>query len=274
MKIDGNNFISHHLKNNIPFAAGKIGGNELQLLHFALNQSTNWHPQFKKECEEVAGLYPMTLENVTWFKDAMLSNMDHLDLVSTWSKTLPEFENNIIQAYAKKAYTTNLQHLEPYFFNIPWTKHLEGKTVAVFSPFADSISQNFNNFDKIWSGKIKNNFNLVTVKYPTSIPITVNSPYKNSREVYNEFKDKIQSMDFDVGIFGTGHTGLLFALECKKLGRTGIHLGGPTQILFGVKGNRWQSMEEFKPFFNEHWTSPLKHETPERFYDVEDGCYW
>ena len=32
MIIDGNNFISHHLKNNIPFAAGKIGGNELQIL--------------------------------------------------------------------------------------------------------------------------------------------------------------------------------------------------------------------------------------------------
>ena len=25
MLIDRNNFISHHLKNNIPFAAGKIG---------------------------------------------------------------------------------------------------------------------------------------------------------------------------------------------------------------------------------------------------------
>jgi hypothetical protein len=30
--IDGNNFLRHHIKNNIPFAAGKIGGTELKLL--------------------------------------------------------------------------------------------------------------------------------------------------------------------------------------------------------------------------------------------------
>ena len=272
--IDGNNFIRHHLKNNIPFAAGKIGGNELQILHFAISKNNNWHPQFKRECEEVAGLYPMDLKNATWFKDTLLTDLHHLDLIPLWSKTAPAFEEQIISRYAKNAYTTKLQHLEPYFFDNPWTDFLSDKTVAVFSPFADSIQQNFNNLNKIWGEKITNNFNLITVKYPTSIPITANSPYTESKEIYNEYINIIKNTNFDVGIFGTGHTGLLFALECKKLNKTGIHLGGPTQILFGIHGNRWQSMSEFTPLFNQHWTSPMKHETPEKFYDVEGGCYW
>jgi hypothetical protein len=272
--VDGNNFIRYHLKNNIPFAAGKLGSNELQILHFALRQNNRWSEQFKKECEEGAGLFPMNEDNIMWFKDTLLTNLHHLDLAPLWSNIAPDFERQIFNIYAKNAYMTKLQHLEPYFFDNPWTDFLEDKTVAVFSPFSDSIEQNFKNLSNIWNGKIKNNFKLITVKYPTSIPITANSPYNNSREVYTKYIDIINNTDFDVGIFGTGHTGLLFALECKQLNKTGIHLGGPTQILFGIKGSRWEPMSEFKTFFNEYWTTPLKHETPEKFYNIENGCYW
>ena len=84
----------------------------------------------------------------------------------------------------------------------------------------------------------------------------------------------INEEKFDVGIFGTGYTGLLFASECKKAGKSGIHLGGATQILFGVIGNRWRAISEFGPFFNEHWTTPKGDETPRDVNCVEDACYW
>ena len=76
------------------------------------------------------------------------------------------------------------------------------------------------------------------------------------------------------GIFGTGYTGLLFASECKRAGKSGIHLGGATQILFGVIGNRWKAISEFQPLFNEHWTTPKQDETPRDVNCVEDACYW
>ena len=62
--------------------------------------------------------------------------------------------------------------------------------------------------------------------------------------------------------------------ECKKLGKTGLHLGGATQIIFGIKGKRWEGIEDFKPFFNEYWSRPLKEETPEKINVVEEACYW
>ena len=37
--IDGNNFMKHHLKNDRFFAAGKIGGAELKLLYYYLNNT-------------------------------------------------------------------------------------------------------------------------------------------------------------------------------------------------------------------------------------------
>jgi len=274
MIIDGNNFISHHLKNNIPFAAGKIGGNELQILYYSTVKSNPWGPQFIKEVEDVAGMYPMNEDTSHWFTETLLKDIKDLDLIPKWNRVIPDFEKYIFERYCPNTRVTKLQHLEPYFFDKPWTQYLEGKRVAVFSPFADSIQKNFTNLDKIWDNKIQPNFDLIPIKYPTSIPITKDTPYSTSREVYDEFLQKVREEEFDIGIFGTGHTGLLFALECKKLGKTGIHLGGPTQILFGVKGNRWQEIKEFEPFFNDFWTRPLKSETPDKIDLVEGACYW
>jgi hypothetical protein len=272
--IDGNNYIKHQLKHNIPFAAGKIGGNELMLLWFHNQKHCNWNPQFHKDCEQVAGLYPTNVDTVNWFASEIYSNLKYLDLIAPWSKTLPEFEDYVINHTAVNAYRTLMEHLEPYFFDTPWTECLSGKNVVVFSPFADSISQNYKNFNNIWNGKIAANFNLISIKYPTSIPITHNSPHTTSFEIYNKYIDILHDTDFDVGIFGTGHTGLLFASECKKMGRTGIHMGGATQILFGIKGDRWSNRNNFTTFFNKHWTHPMESETPEHYKQVEGGCYW
>ena len=274
MIIDGNNLIGHYLKKNKPFAAGKIGGNELQILYYSIVKANPWGPQFIKEVEDVAGMYPMNEETADWFTETLLNDIKDLDLIPKWNRVTPDFEKYIFERYCPGTHVTKLQHLEPYFFDKPWTRYLEGKRVAVFSPFASSIKKNFKNLDKIWNNKIQPNFDLIPIKYPTSIPITENSSYKLSREIYNEFLQKVREVEFDVGIFGTGHTGLLFALECKRLGKAGIHLGGPTQILFGIKGNRWQEIEEFSPFFNDYWTKPLQSETPKKVDLVEGACYW
>ena len=67
---------------------------------------------------------------------------------------------------------------------------------------------------------------------------------------------------------------MLLAAEAKKMGKAGIHLGGSTQILFGIKGQRWREIKEFQPFFNEYWTDPLVSEKPEKRNLVEGACYW
>jgi hypothetical protein len=50
-------------------------------------------------------------------------------------------------------------------------------------------------------------------------------------------------------------------------------MGGATQLLFGVLGNRWQDRDVSK-FFNEHWKRPYPQETPEKANTIENACYW
>ena len=276
MIVDGNNVISHFLKNNLPLCAGKIGVTELNLLycHHNLVNAAKFLPHLQHEAEDIAGLFPYNKDTTIAFAEDMLSRLVTLDLIPKWNRVHPMFEKFIFDSYCKNAYITDLQHLEPYFFDKPWTDQLEGKTVLVISPFAESIERNYKNLDKIWNGKIKSNFTLKVLKYPFALKISPNSNFTTSDEVYRYYLNALQQEKFDVCITGTGYTSLLLAAEAKKMGKVGIHLGGSTQILFGIKGQRWREIKEFQPFFNEYWTDPLVSEKPEKRNLVEGACYW
>tara|TARA_A100000172_G_scaffold79262_2_gene65954 strand:+ start:819 stop:1643 length:825 start_codon:yes stop_codon:yes gene_type:complete len=269
--VDGNNFISHYLKNGKPFCAGKIGGTELKLFFANLNR-LDIPVDLKLEAENVSGLVPTNQETLKWFSEVFDKAVYDSDLLAKWSRIIPALEEKMIEESG--AYSTPLQHLEPYFHNDPWSNYLEGKKVLVFSPFAKSIENNYKNFDKIWNGKIKSNFELKAITYPTSITITEDTAYGNYKEIYDKYIDIIQTEEFDVGIFGTGYTGLLFAAESKRQGKAGIHMGGSTQCLFGVLGNRWKANKDFDNIINEYWTPPTADETPQGVDKVEDACYW
>jgi hypothetical protein len=276
MLVEGNNFISHYLKLGKPLCAGKIGVTELNLMYCAhtIENANRFQPQLQHEVEDIAGLYPYTVATTLTFNDYFKHALKQVDLIPQWNKVNPMFEKFVFEEYCPEARLTRLQDLEPYFFEKPWTNYLEGKKVLVFSPFAESIENNYKNLDKIWNNRIISNFRLKTVKYPFALKIAPNPKYKSSFDIYEEYLEILRNEEFDVGIFGTGFTSLLFAAECKRLGKTGIHLGGSTQILFGVKGQRWLDIPEFAPFFNDYWTTPLDSEKPEKRQIVEGGCYW
>ena len=60
--------------------------------------------------------------------------------------------------------------------------------------------------------------------------------------------------------FGTTYNKYFKPLKEQK--KICIVLGGALQILFGVKGNRWNKHEVISKFFNQHWIKPLPHEVP------------
>jgi len=53
-------------------------------------------------------------------------------------------------------------------------------------------------------------------------------------------------------------------------------LAGATQLLFGIKGKRWEEfiVWPYANLFNEHWVRPGIKEKPKNANIVEDACYW
>lgn len=87
-------------------------------------------------------------------------------------------------------------------------------------------------------------------------------------------KKQITGAEFDIAIIGAGVYGLPLAAFVKSLGKQAIQMSGATQILFGIKGKRWDSDLVVSKMYNDYWVRPLAVETPPQIQKVEGGSYW
>jgi len=95
-------------------------------------------------------------------------------------------------------------------------------------------------------------------------------------EALDSMKQKINKRDFDICIIGCGAYGFPLASFVKNMGKQAIHLGGATQLLFGIKGKRWEQIlyYPYENLMNEYWVRPATNETPRNSSDIEGACYW
>lgn len=87
-------------------------------------------------------------------------------------------------------------------------------------------------------------------------------------------KKEVDKEDYDVCLIGCGAYGFPLAAYVKRTGKQAVHLGGALQLLFGIRGKRWDNMEDYKYLVNRCWTRPKEDETPQVKDNVENGCYW
>jgi hypothetical protein len=87
-------------------------------------------------------------------------------------------------------------------------------------------------------------------------------------------KSEIDKKDFDIAIIGAGAYGFPLAAHVKRMGKKAVHLGGPTQMLFGIKGKRWLENDKFKDIINSYFVNPSDDDMLVNSDKVEGGCYW
>ena len=82
-------------------------------------------------------------------------------------------------------------------------------------------------------------------------------------------------IEFDVAIIGCGAYGFPLAAEIKRMGKIAIHMGGATQLLFGIRGKRWDDwVGVYKKMVNEYWVRPSEEEKISEGYKIENNFYW
>jgi hypothetical protein len=272
--------IESHLKNKIGLAIGKIGANELNFLWIYHNKITNKEmtDAYSFNLATGAGVYPNNYEYlVSFMKNNYESIMSQIDIYAKWNQN-KEFESNLVSSKNPFHLNVDLKSLEPYYFQESlWTTLLANKKVVIISPFTDSIKTQYNNRNLIWKDSFLPQFTPIYLQFPLSyylVAETNRSKYpKNSDELLSKFQRELDTLDFDIALIGAGVYGLPLAAHCKKLGKIGFHLGGATQILFGVKGMRWRNQNLEKANY-QYWIEPSKSETPEYKNLCEEGCYW
>ena len=99
--------------------------------------------------------------------------------------------------------------------------------------------------------------------------------HNNWLETFEDMCNKIDSLNFDIAILGCGSYGMPLAHYIKKIGKSSIYAGAYAQVMFGIKGKRWDvEGNPHRSYWNEHWKWPEEDEIPKNAEKVEGGCYW
>jgi hypothetical protein len=231
-----------------------------------------WEEKIKRLLQDNVGFFPTTDESLERFAPFYMSKIAEMDMIGVWG--FVPGEGFLINKCCPNAQGFEPSALEPYFFEDPWSAALQGRKVLVIHPFAESIEAQYRRRQMLFRNpRILPEFTLLTLRAVQTLAGT-KSPFENWFEALAWMNSEVSRMDFDVAIIGAGSYGLPLCAHVKSLGKVAIHMGGATQILFGVRGKRWDNMEAFAGMFNEHWTRPLPSEMISSAHKIEGGCYW
>lgn len=274
-----------------PAAIGKLGTIEFELTYYRFKTRKQGYPvpvpvQMLGPLCRNAGMFPPTQDMALRMADELLKSILYFTVVSPWWSVSNSVE--LYNSLSKPADFVSLQSLECFLSPNPshwWTARLAPHTkVLVLTPFASSIESQIPHLDKIWSSR-PGFWNPTTkfriLPFPSSYGIqskvqqnAMLDRWTDSFGLLADFKKQMDSIDYDIVILGVGIYSLPLMAHAKQRGKRAIHLGGPTQLLFGIRGGRWDTMSEFQELFNEHWIRPSVEERPTHYTSVEGGCYW
>ena len=140
--------------------------------------------------------------------------------------------------------------------------------ICIISYFANEMKSQSKKMSKIHGRPMNNKFSFIEA-YNT---IKGNEPHKDFFETLDVMKKKIDESTAKYFLVSCGCYGLLLCDYIKKKNKNAIYVGGQLQLLFGLKGARWDKRDSIKSLYNNHWKYPKKK--PKGWDNVENGCYW
>ena len=292
--VFANKTIYDLLSSDKPCMIGRFGSNEIEstvftrnrryykydLLNYARGKSDIWwYPDNTiNRMYHNAGFFSPTIEQLDKFGEEMMTAMPMLDVLGSWCKEEGYFLDKL-----SKAFFIDLELLNPLWGcdTEPWTLALEGKKVLVVHPFTETIQTQYAQRKLVHKDpRLLPDFTLITLKAVQSITGQKPDNFVTWFDALHYMQNEIDKIDYDVCIIGCGAYGFLLAAHCKKQGKKAIHLGGATQLLFGIKGRRWEDPNygfngmNYLSFMTPYWIRPSVKETPEKSCIIEGGCYW
>lgn len=271
---EGSRYIEGKLKSNEPFMAARIGFNEMSMMKaYDFSKKEKFENVMTNMCD-VAGFFPKDYDLGYRFLNLMEDSLREVDLLAVMNTPFEEYY--VRQDTPKDSKVTSFSVMEFWELAESWTTALKGKKVLVVHPFEESIKRQYPKRKKLFGEKnYLPDFKLITYKAVQTAGGETDERFADWFEALEFMEKEIAELDFDVAILGCGAYGFPLAASIKKMGKQVIHMGGVSQILFGIKGNRWiKKGSTIAPFMNEEWIFPLSEETPSDVNRMEGGPYF
>jgi hypothetical protein len=295
-QTDGARELVRAVQTGIPYAAGKLGTSEFDALCWYVA-----HRQNKIESARTAyplhvfrhmvvnaGLFPARPDVIDrWCEHMFRVVLPNMDLMIEWSPSSKLHEYYFLVAHAPQSKRTVLRALEPYYeddISARYTLAIpNGSKVAIISPFFDTIMKQGPKLHTIWPDAPLWNEAITCIPIQTFYSPLVSSlttqlwpgaAGKSWEAACDAIVEKVRAVDAKYALVGCGALSLPIVAALKSAGCIAIHTGGATQIMFGIKGRRWDTHGVISKFYNDSWTRPASHEIPEHASAIENGCYF
>ncbi len=285
--------IKQSIIKNEGFAVGKLGFSEqflLGYLPFKNKNPTNiqikaYESLLRYHCEIQFGVFPTNSEFLIEFANFYTRHIHSIDILGIFQADQEKMiiqENKLNNRFIPYLYTEPDRSLPSNEKNC-YLKHFEDKKILFVSPFADLLKKRATKeiFENVWSKIEKKwfypcSFNSLEIPYSYFNSSKTHKRYLNSINLFDSIISRISTIDFDVAFIGAGALGLPIASFIKSKGRVAISLGGHLQVLFGIRGNRWnRDINWSSKYMNEFWV-----DMPEKYYPenksilTDDSAYW
>lgn len=220
-----------------------------------------------------AGVFPTDDASLDRFCHRYLGAVSQADVMGV---CFNRDEHRTVERRCPAAQLVHIEALNAVLRQDPWTAALEGRRVLVVHPFARTIESQYRTrraklFD---DPRTLPEFEIKTLAAVQSLAGN-DGGFRTWFDALDFMTEQLAAIDFDVAIIGAGAYGLPLAAAVKEMGRQAVHMGGATQLLFGIRGRRWDvEYDDMSHLFNEWWVRPSPEETPVGSDLVEDGCYW
>jgi hypothetical protein len=250
---DGNQMIRERLCSNVPFIAGRGGDSELLIVEDVINGVT---PQVRGWPRRHSGIYPETPESLQVFGEAYYEAMRSLRApdIFAFFQSRTTVEDVVLPLTLDRS--VGLVHedaLSPFFFPLdPWSACLRNKTVLIVHPFVESIRCQLRRRDLLFPHS-PDTLPPFTFKFVKSFQCMGEQPlpHRDWNETMHATMRLVDAAGhFDVALIAAGSYGLPLAVYCKTVKRANaIVAGGSLQMLFGLRGMRWDRLYPlgFKP---------------------------
>ncbi len=274
-----NSALKERLSSDDPLFCCRYGATEITSCFYAWIRNQKIldeisEPNLKK-AKTSSGIFPKKEDVYLKFADAYMQALENADLNAYWGSVLME-EYMIGKTMRKDCVQYAMRALEPFPYDEPWTMALEGRDVLIVHPFDELIERQYQRRKEIFPEKeILPDCNLKVVKAIQSSGETVPQEYTDWSAALDALYNRCMEQDFDVALLACGSYAVPLAARMKQAGKKAIVLGGMMQLLFGIKGARWElSRPDIVALYNDFWVRATEYKVKDADKMTDGPAYW
>lgn len=272
-----NEILKNALRQNQPFMFGRHGSNELRIAYIALMHEMGIVEEirlkrFEVSCEH-SGFFPCTEEAFHKFNKLIIEASQECDVYGTFRMAMEDYY--ILKFMRDDVILTHLNMMDFWRYDEPFTYALKGQKVLVVHYLAEQIKGQYKKRELLFENpKVLPEFELMAMPAVQTIAGNRDPRFETWFDALDYMYEETKKYDYDVAILGCGAYGMPLAAKLKKDGKKVVYMGGVLQMLFGIKGKRWDKEPKAAALYNAHWVNPDPQFKPQNAETVEGGCYW